>query len=367
MIYDRFIPSAALLHAIHLLWLHFKQLIMNNDWQNFLSDHRDVLDKQDTPDTYLDKTYLCNLAELGLIKASGEDALSFLHGQFTNDLNQVNPNLSQLSSYCNAKGRMLAIFRVFKKDDDFYLILRRDVLEVVLKKLTMFKLMAKVDLTDASDELVLFGIAGPDSDSILSEINISAPAEVDHCIQENENTIIRIQSESSRLLFVSKPEKAISLWKSLSEKTIQTNSDIWDLHDIQSGIAQVTAETSEAFIPQMVNLELIGGVNFQKGCYPGQEIVARTHYLGKPNRRMYRISIDTITDPLPGTNIFSTKDGEQPVGKIVSSKKSSNDNSNALAVLRTAKENDNELHLESLTGAKITIQKLPYSLESEAT
>jgi len=355
------------MRGILLFWLQFKQLSMNNEWQIFLSDHSQVFDKLGTPDTDLDKTYLCNLAELGLIKASGEDASSFLHGQFTNDLNLVGPTLSQLSSYCNPKGRMLAVFRVFKIDDDFYLILRRDVLEAVLKKLTMFKLMAKVELTDVSDELVLLGIAGPDSDSILKENKISAPADVEHSIRENETTTIRIPSESSRLLFICTPENAISIWKSLSEKTIQTNSIIWDLHNIHSGIAQVTAETSEAFIPQMVNLELIGGVNFQKGCYPGQEIVARTHYLGKPNRRMYRINIDTSTSPLSGTNIFSAKDGEQPVGKIVSAQNTTNNACDALAVLRTEKENDAELHLESLTGPKVTTLKLPYSLESDTT
>ena len=280
---------------------------MNNDWQTFLSNHGGVLDTQDATIPDLEKTYLCNLPELGLIKASGEEALSFLHGQFTNDLNLVSPNQSQLSSYCNAKGRLLAIFRIFKQEDDYYLILRRDVLEAVLKKLTMFKLMAKVDLTDVSDDFVLFGIAGPTSDAILKENNISVPTEIDQSIQEGETVVIRTPSESSRLLFISKAEQAKTIWKLLSNKTIQSSSNAWDLHDIQSGVAQVTAETSEAFIPQMVNLELIGGVNFQKGCYPGQEIVARTHYLGKPNRRMYRTSIDTSTSPLSGTNIFSVK------------------------------------------------------------
>lgn len=347
---------------------------MNKDWQTFLSEQGGVIDEGvlksfGDNDSYpdLSQTYVCDLSELGLIKASGEDAQNFLHGQFTNDLHLVTADNSQLSSYCNPKGRILSIFRIFMQNDDYFLLMRRDVIEPVLKKLIMFKLMAKVELTDASDKLVLFGLAGPETDSILKENNISAPAEVGHAIHKNETTIIRTPSKSSRLLFISKPESAISLWKSLSEKTIQTNSNIWSLHDIQSGIAQVTAETSEAFIPQMVNLELIGGVNFQKGCYPGQEIVARTHYLGKPNRRMYRISVDTSASPLPGTNIFSAKDGEQPVGKIVSAQNSSNESCGALAVLRTAKENDNELHLESLTGPKITIQTLPYSLESEVT
>jgi len=347
---------------------------MNKDWQTFLLEQGGVFDEGvlksiDGNDAYpdLSQTYLCDLSNLGLIKASGEDVQIFLHGQFTNDLNQVTPNTSQLSSYCNPKGRMLSIFRVFMQDDDYFLLMRRDVIEPVLKRLTMFKLMAKVELTDVSDELVIFGIAGPNADSILKENNLPVPDEIDLSIQENKVTIIRIQSESSRLIFISSPENAATIWKLLSNILTKSTSNVWNLHDICNGVAQVTAETSEAFIPQMVNLELIGGVNFQKGCYPGQEIVARTHYLGKPNRRMYRISIDTNTCPLPGTNIFSAKDGEQPVGKIVSAQNSSHDSCDALAVLRTEKENDDELHLESLTGPKVTTLKLPYSLKSETT
>jgi len=337
---------------------------MNNDWQTFLDSNSSVLDKNKAPSTDLENTYLCNLDELGLIKASGEDVLSFLHGQFTNDLNLVNPALSQLSSYCNPKGRMLAIFRIFKKEDDYFLVLRRDVLEAVLKKLTMFKLMAKVELSDVSDEFIIFGVAGADSDSVLKKHNFPVPADIDQSIIDDEISVIRIASESSRVLFISQPTKSISVWKALSEDVSQTNSDIWNLHDIQSGIAQVTTETSEAFIPQMVNLELIGGVNFQKGCYPGQEIVARTHYLGKPNRRMYRISINDDNCPPPGTNIFSAKDGEQAVGKIVSAENSNNNNCEALAVIRTEKENAKDLHLESLKGPTISTLDLPYSLDT---
>ncbi len=347
---------------------------MNKDWKAFLSEQGGVFDEGVLKsfarnDAYPDltQTYLCDLSELGLIKASGEDAQNFLHGQLTNDLNLVTASNSQLSSYCNPKGRILSIFRVFKQDDDYFLLMRRDVIEPVLKKLTMFKLMAKVELTDVSDELVLFGIAGPNSNALLKENNLPVPDEIDQSIQESEATIIRTPSESSRLLFISNPKKAATIWKSLSDKLTQSTSNVWNLHDIRSGVAQVTVETSEAFIPQMVNLELIGGVNFQKGCYPGQEIVARTHYLGKPNRRMYRISIETSTSPLPGTNIFSVKDGEQPVGKIVSAQNSSNENCDALAVLRTEKENDDELHLETLIGPKVTTLKLPYSLESDTT
>ncbi len=345
---------------------------MNQNWQEFITTQGAVIDKQvlasfanvDSTSIDTQETYLCDLSKLGLIRATGEDALSFLHGQFTNDLNLVSDVNSQLSSYCNPKGRMLAIFRVFKKNHDYFLILNRDVLEPVLKKLTMFKIMAKVDLTDVSDDFVLFGLAGPDSDSIMKEFDYQTPEAVDATIDEKETTVIRMPSESSRLLFVSEPPNAKIIWQSLSSRATTSTYKTWELHDIESGIPQVTADTNEAFIPQMVNLELIGGVNFKKGCYPGQEIVARTHYLGKPNRRMYKISIDTDDCPLPGTNIFSTKDGEQPVGKIVSAQQSSDEICTALAVLRTAKENDDELHLEPATGPKVTMLTLPYSLES---
>ncbi len=312
----------------------------------------------------MNKTYLCNLSNLGLIKASGEDAFNFLHGQFTNDLNLVSENKSQLSSYCNPKGRMLSIFRIFLWNNDYFLLIPRDVIEVSLKKLTMFKLMAKVDLADVSDEFSIFGLAGPDSNTALKDNNFPVPDQIGQSIQHNGTTIIRIPSESSRFLFISKPENAITIQKLLSENSTPATSNMWELHDIQCGIPQVTAETIEAFIPQMVNLELIGGVNFQKGCYPGQEIVARTHYLGKPNRRMYRIYINSSKPPKPGVNIFSEKDGEQPVGKIVSAQSSNENTCEALTVLRTEKENADDLHLESLSGPKVSITTLPYSLEN---
>ncbi len=348
---------------------------MNQNWQEFLITQGAVIDKQ-LPESFTnaDSTnfdsqhnYLCDLSNLGIIRASGDEALSFLHGQFTNDLHSVTNDSSQLSSYCNPKGRMLAIFRVFQKNDDYYLILNRDVLEAVLKKLTMFKLMAKVDLTDVSDEYVLFGLAGSDATSIIKDHGLHLPESVNASVHEEETTVIHIPSESTRILFICKPDNAKTIWQSISNSATAATYKTWELHDIQNGIPQVTAETYEAFIPQMVNLELIGGVNFQKGCYPGQEIVARTHYLGKPNRRMYHVSINTNDCPLPGTNIFSVKDGEQPVGKIVSAQLSNNEMCHALAVLRTAKESDDELHLEPTKGPEITVLTLPYSLDSTET
>jgi len=346
---------------------------MNDNWFEFLQEHDAIIENNQVVsigDSHsqvysIDITYVCELSTLGVIRATGEEAQSFLHGQFTNDLNNVSTDISQLSSYCNPKGRMLSILRIIKRDNDIFFILPRDVLEPTIKKLTMFKIMAKVDLSDESDQLIVFGVAGPETESVLNELNITIPEEINHCIQSDKITIIRLPSENTRVLFITNVKLAISFWKQLSEKISVATSDVWDLHDIHSGIPQITANTSEAFIPQMTNLELIDGVSFSKGCYPGQEVVARTHYLGKPNRRMYRIYIADENPPEPGTNIFSPEDESQPVGKIVSALKTSDDSCSALAVLRTEKENDETLHSGSVTGPKVSVQSLPYSLDTE--
>lgn len=347
--------------------------MMNTKWLEFLAEKGAVVENsqavsvEETTSPYysLDDTYICELTKLGLIRASGEEAQSFLHGQFTNDLNNVSSELSQLSSYCNHKGRMLSIFRIFKRDNNFYLTLPREILDTTLKKLTMFKMMAKVDLFDESDELVQFGIAGPNTESILSSLHITIPHQVNHCTHSNEITIIRLPSENTRVLFISNTNLAIAFWKQISAKISIATSGFWDLHDIHSGIPQVCANTSEAFIPQMTNLELIDGVNFNKGCYPGQEVVARTHYLGKPNRRMYQASIADDNAPESGTNIYTPEDASQPVGKIVIAQKTSDENCTALIVLRTEKKDDEALHLGSVAGPKVLVQPLPYSLDSK--
>lgn len=347
---------------------------MNSDWNKYLTEQGAVIQDDRvtsfgdaTSQTYsLEQTYLCDLSNLGLIRAAGEDAQSFLHGQFTNDLNLVSHLVNQLSSYCNPKGRMLSIFRIFMREDNYHILLHHDVLDSTLKKLTMFKLMSKVDLSDISNELVTIGLAGPDTESVLESLSLAWPNEVNHSTQNGETTVLRVPCESKRVLIITNVAQAISIWNQCSKNIPAASYKLWDLHDIVSGIPQVTAKTTEAFIPQMTNLELIEGVSFSKGCYPGQEVVARTHYLGKPNRRMYRVTIADEAIPEPGVNIFSSKDENQPVGKIVIAQKSSETVISALVVMRIKNENDEDLHLASTSGPQVTVQSLPYSLNVEA-
>lgn len=344
---------------------------MNLQWQKFLTKHGAVIENNhiisfnNSKNRFqsLEETSLCELSSLGVIQVCGEDALPFLHGQFTNDLNNVSTEHCQLSSYCNHKGRMLSIFNIHKKEEDYFIILPRDVLDQTISKLNLYKLRAKVELLDRSDELVLFGIVGPGSRSILKELNLIAPSYIHQSIHINDTTLLRLQSESYRVLCISTPSSAINLLENIINKVTFSTIDFWNLHDIYSGIPQVTANNIEAFIPQMTNLDLIDGVSFNKGCYPGQEIVARTHYLGKPNRRMYRVIITDENKVEPGMKIFSPEDEKQPVGRIVLAQKITACSSSALVVMRTDKVDNMNLALNSVDGPKVSMESLPYSLD----
>ncbi len=348
---------------------------MNSPWQEFLEKHNAVVNQDRVtsfgpsgqPYPGMQDTCVCELTQLGLIRVTGEEAHTFLHSQFTNDLTQVTDHTSQLSSYCNPKGRVLSIFRIFKRDGDYYLVLPKDVIDLTLRKLTMFKLRAQVELQDASEQLTLFGVAGPGVQPALESINVVLPQTENDCIQVDGTVMIRLPSENIRVLFVADAKAATTICNQLCEQLPLVTSRLWDLHDISCGVPQVTAHTSETFTPQMINLELIDGVSFSKGCYPGQEVVARTHYLGKPNRRMYRASITTKQAIQSGTNIFSAEDDAQALGKVVVSQMVSAKQANALVVLRTQKMDESNLHIASTDGPAVSLKTLPYSLGPGAT
>ncbi len=344
---------------------------MSGAWQEFLKAHDAVMENgravsfgpSAPPYPGIQDTCVCELTPLGLIRVTGEEARTFLHSQFTNDLELVTAQTGQLSSYCNPKGRLLSIFQIYQRDGDYFLVLPKDVIEVTLGKLAMYKLRAKAELSDVSDQFVLFGAAGPEVKPAFENLGIALPQKTYGCTWENGMTLVRLPSENSRILIVTEAETAVSLGEQLTEKMPLATSRLWDLHDISCGIPRVTALTNEAFTPQMTNLELVDGVSFSKGCYPGQEVVARTHYLGKPNRRMYQACIATERLPEPGTNIFSAEEGDQPLGKVVVSQMVSAKQASALIVLRTQKEGDPDLRIESADGPAVSLQKLPYSLQ----
>ena len=307
---------------------------------------------------------LCDLSHLGLIQVYGDDARAFLQGQTSNDVNQVNDNHSQLSAYCNPKGRMLASFRIFQRSETFYLVLPRELLEDTMKRLRMFVMMSKVTLEDADDTLVRFGFSGPTaSDELESALGGKPPGNPNEVTQQGGITLIRAAGDIPRFELYGELDAMSSLWDKLNVRAAPVGASSWRLLDILAGIPTLYLATREAFIPQMVNLEVIDGVSFQKGCYPGQEIVARTHYLGKPKRRMFRLQFNSSIAPEPGAALFSSTDPTgQPIGTIVSSAPHPEGGYSALAVV-TLKyaEQGADIHLESVDGPTATLHTPPYA------
>ncbi len=307
---------------------------------------------------------ICDLSHHGLISVDGEDAADFLQGQLTNDVRDVSLQHSQLSAYCTHKGRMLANFRLLKRNESYYLSLPQSLLESTLKRISMFILMAKVSIKDSSDAFVKMGLSGPEADKQLAELISDLPVETDDVTQVNGYTIIKCPGTLPRYEIIGELEDMKTLWGQLDVNAAPAGADAWETLDIMAGIPTITNETSEAFVPQMTNMHVINGVNFQKGCYTGQEVVARMQYLGKLKRHMFKIQINTSDAVTAGDKLFSkdSKSG-QGTGQIVNAQTDPDGGYIALAVINIADAEAGKLQLHDETGPMVTVQSLPYSVE----
>lgn len=306
---------------------------------------------------------LANLAQLGLIRVRGNDAGNFLNGQLSNDLRLLDAQHSHLSAYCSPQGRVLAVFRVFRRGDDFLLQLPAELTETIVKRLRMFVLRAKVTL-DIVEDLTPLGLIGPDAMRILETASLPAPLTVDGVATQNEITVLSVPGIRPRFEILSTTATAKLLWSALAARALPAGPSAWVWHDIQAGIPAVRRQTSEAFVPQMLNLDVLGGINFKKGCYTGQEIIARMHYLGRLKQRMYRAHLHAERAPPPGEPIYSAASPEQSVGNVVQLTAALNSGYDLLAVMQITSATGGELHLGSAQGPSLTLETLPYSFDS---
>lgn len=307
-----------------------------------------------------------DLSHYGVISVHGEDAENFLQGQLTNDLRLVNNTRSQFSGYCTAKGRLLATFRVFLSGDSYYLVLPSSLVETVIKKLRMYVLAAKVTLEDASDTFVHLGLSGEEAGTALANVAGSAPKQLHDVFQDEKQLVIRVPGIFPSYEVFTHAEQARLLWDKLDVHCAPIGAESWRLLDIQAGVPMIYPPTSEAFVPQMVNLQLLDGVSFKKGCYTGQEIVARMQYLGKLKRRMYRGKTANGDAPQPGDEIFLPDGNNQAVGKVVSAAAHPDGGFSLLAVLQiSAAEADVKLHIGPADGPVVELLHLPYPFPTE--
>ncbi len=301
---------------------------------------------------------ITDLSYFGLIKISGKEAEKFLQGQFINDVRQVTAERSQLSAWCSPKGRILINFRLFKRDDAYYMLLPQENVAATLKRLKMYVLRAAVKLEEFGDHLPRIGVAN-NTEMLTDCLGFAPPTEVDASLTKNQITVLRIPGIQPRfIVFTETPE---DFWQ--CSRARQVGAGVWELLDILAGLPQIVPATSEKFVPQMVNYQAIGGVSFKKGCYTGQEVVARMQYLGSLKRRMYLAKIDTTTLPQPG-DALRVSTNEENIGVIVNAQPHPDGGVIVLAVISISHVESGEIHWEQ--GECLHFMDLPYSLSTES-
>ena len=294
------------------------------------------------------------LPHLGVIRAQGEDAANFLHNQLTNDVLLLKEHQCRLAAYCNAKGRMQASFVVFKRSaQEILLIGRQDLLAQTVKRLSMFVLRAKVKLTDASAEFNLLGLAGATANALLPEVEEDPWQR--HTVNGADVLTLYPALDQMRALWIAPKDVPLPQGPALS-------AELWQVGEVMSGIAWVEHATFEAFVPQMLNYESVDGVNFKKGCYPGQEVVARSQFRGTLKRRAYIAQCEQALQA--GQEVFSHCDASQPCGLVA---QAASDGAMHVAVveLQVSAIEGASLHVASTEGAQLQLLELPYPLRDD--
>ncbi len=310
--------------------------------------------------------FICDLSHLHFMSARGPDAVNFLHGQLTNDLHKLSDSESQISGYCTAKGRLLCVFRLYRNNEQVVLQTNKGVLHNVAERLRRFILRAKVELNVEKD-IRSFGVAGQKSSKSLAALLGDLPQGTNDCRTVSKVSVIcHSPPDSPRYQVVAAPPVLADLWQQLSRTTARTGSWAWASLDIAQGRPSIFTETSEQFVPQNVNMDLIGAVNFNKGCYPGQEIVARMHYLGKLKTRMIRAGVHSPDRaPLPGDKLY-TSAKEQSIGMLVDATPAECGYYDILTTVRLENlgADADDLRIYDGSGPIVVRKNLPYPLQS---
>ena len=298
------------------------------------------------------------LPHLGVIRAAGADATTFLQGQLTQDVAQLDLTQARLAAFCNAKGRMQASFVMFKRsEEEILLVCSRDILAATLKRMSMFVMRAKAKLSDASGDFALYGVAG---DAIESIAGNAYPACAKSDIDDGNLVVLHAGAGQPRALWCAPAGTPAPQGPAISLA-------VWNWLEVQSGIAMITQPIFEAFVPQMLNYESVGGVSFKKGCYPGQEIVARSQFRGTLKRRAFLVHGEV--QPVVGQEVFHRGDTEQACGTVAAAAANPAGGFDAIVSMQTSAAADAHEHadatclsLGNATGGDLRLLPLPYAL-----
>ncbi|MGN8133143.1 CAF17-like 4Fe-4S cluster assembly/insertion protein YgfZ [Paraburkholderia sp. 22099] len=307
------------------------------------------------------------LTQFGVIDATGDDAASFLHGQLTNDTQHLDAANARLAGYCSAKGRLLASFLTWRSGDTIRLLVSKDVQAAAQKRLSMFVLRAKAKLADASGELAVIGLAG-DVRRALSGVFDALPDGVHVKVDGAAGSLIRVPDALGRLryLWVGPKAQVEAHLPSLDDKLKRVSPAVWDWLDIRAGEPRITQPVVEQFVPQMVNFDVLGAVNFRKGCYPGQEVVARSQYRGTIKRRTSLANVAAELETVQaGAELFHSDDPGQPCGMVVNAASAQDGGVDLLVEIKLAALASGSVHLGAAQGPALRFLALPYGFPTE--
>ncbi|UVE18771.1 folate-binding protein YgfZ [Pseudomonas sp. LS44] len=306
-----------------------------------------------------DSALFCTLSHEGVLAVRGPDASKFLQGQLTCNLDYLNDANAGLGARCTPKGRMLSSFRILSTADGYLLAMANELLEPQLSELKKYAVFSKVTLADESAQWQRFGLLN--ADQALTALGLEPPCEVSQISRHDGLIAIRLNAGHTELWAPVSAAQAVK--DQLKTVAAEAPLNEWLLGQVRAGIGQVFGATRELFIPQMINLQAVGGVSFKKGCYTGQEIVARMQYLGKLKRRMYRLSLPSGELPALACELFSPVH-RSSVGEVVLAAQAEQ-GIELLAVLQEDAASDGRIHLGSEDGPLLSLLELPYVLDRD--
>lgn len=317
-------------------------------------------------DAVLSRGAFMVLDQFGVIDAAGDDAASFLHGQLTNDVQHLDAASARLAGYCSPKGRLLASMLIWRAADTIRLLVSKELTASVQKRLSMFVLRAKAKLVDATDSVAVVGLAG-DVRAPLATLFDALPDGVHVHVAGPAGSLIRVPDSAAqpRYLWVGPKALVQERLASLEGQLARVSPAVWDWLDIHAGEPRITQGVLEQFVPQMVNFDVIGGINFRKGCYPGQEVVARSQYRGTIKRRtaLAHVAADAVR---PGIELFHSEDPSQPCGMVVNVAAAAKGGVDSLVEIKLAALENGTVRLGAADGPLLEFLPLPYALPSEA-
>lgn len=300
------------------------------------------------------------LNHLAPVHIDGEDSAGFLHNLLTSDVHKLAVGSAQHSALCSAKGRILANFLLWREADGYSLRCERQIAPELRKKLTMYVLRSRVRVREAPAGDTMIGIAGPRAPQLVSEIFGHLPEAPLTTVCTDVGTLVR--RTANRFEVCLPAPSVMAVWQRLRTRSSIAGSNAWRALEIADGIPVIGNAHKDEFVPQMANLDLLGAVSFQKGCYPGQEIVARTQYLGRLKRRLYRARVPAGSPVAEAMPLYAPDLAEQACGMVVNCAPIGDGVSELLAVVQISSVEAGEVRLGSQTGARLEFLPLPYPL-----